>query len=160
MYILVYIHPLFSSVVPIALVATNSKKFHLCILVYICLHTLVQLQFIEIVLSYQCLWRSIAFCLKFIMYYIKGGYLQVLVMLYILYRTILQFLFFLMPMTTSIMSRTASKLMLWGFRAHFHHRITLDCIMHELEVWRVFCVNTDVFITERVAVAWVCLYCT
>jgi hypothetical protein len=58
-------------------------------------------------------------------------------------------------MTTSIISRTASKLMLWGFRAHFHHRITFDCIMHKLEVWRVFCVNTDMFITERVAVAWV-----
>jgi hypothetical protein len=39
---------------------------------------------------------SIEFWLKYILHYIKGGYLQVLLVLYILYSAILQYLFFLM----------------------------------------------------------------
>jgi hypothetical protein len=54
------------------------------------------LQYIENVLSYICLWWSMNFRVMSIMYYKKGGYLQVLRVLCRLYITILQIFFLLM----------------------------------------------------------------
>jgi hypothetical protein len=59
----------------------------------------MQLEFIETILGYQHLQRSMDFWLKSIFHYRFGGYLQLLLMLYILYSAILQYLFFLMAWT-------------------------------------------------------------
>lgn len=114
----------------------------------------MQLEFIKIVPSYQCLLRSMDFWLKSITYYRKGGYLQVLLVLYRLYITTLQFHFLQMmslsfsfplpfffstgaTLERSAARRSASGTSWWQHQSPKHINARMEAERRQLRRWLI-----------------------